>query len=57
MSYSRQSANGTVVENKDGEIYVNGRHIESGKRSASYYVSMVSAWAMFFIIGYIAGAT
>lgn len=55
MSYSRQSANGTVVENKDGEIYVNGRHIETGKRSFTYHISQVSAWAMFFLIGYYVG--
>jgi hypothetical protein len=56
MSYSRQSSNGVVVENKDGEVYVNGTHIESGKRSLSYHIFIIVVWGVFFILGYMTGA-
>lgn len=56
MSYSRQSCNGVVVENKDGEVYVNGKHVETGKRSFSYALSVAGIWSFFFIIGYMMGA-
>jgi len=53
MSYSRQVCNGTVVENKDGDIYVNGKHIETGKRTLSSIFSMLGTCAFFFILGYV----
>lgn len=56
MSYSRQSCNGVVVENKDGEVYVNGKHVDSGKRSISYHVSVIAVWVVFFVIGFSVGA-
>lgn len=56
MSYSRQSSDGVVVENKDGEVYVNGKHVETGKRSFSYALSVAGIWSFFFIIGYMMGA-
>jgi len=55
MSYSRQVCNGTVVENKDGDLYVNGKHIETGKRTLSSVISTVVIYGFFFILGYVCG--
>ncbi|MGI9570183.1 MAG: hypothetical protein ACR2PH_10710 [Desulfobulbia bacterium] len=52
MSYSRQSCDGVTVENKDGEIYVNGRHIENGEKSVSKKVFDVLFRSMIFMAGY-----
>ena len=55
MSYSRQESNGTVVENVDGEIYVNGRHIKTGKISKAYYTFKVIGWIIFLALGCVLG--
>ena len=56
MSYSRQSVNGTVVENKDGEIYINGVHTETGKRSFESYLKFAFLSAVIFLLGVVWGA-
>lgn len=51
MGYSRQVCNGTVVENIDGEIFVNGVNVVSGRKTSSYLGNLIGA----FLIGFIAG--
>jgi len=55
MNYSRQSSNGVVVENKDGEIYVNGKHIETGKRTFLSYFTKYLLYSAMFWVGYVFG--
>lgn len=55
MSYSIQKVNGTTVENRNGEIYVNGRHIDSGRLTIQALAKSLLILAAVFLMGYFLG--